>query len=89
MATCSSDQTVKVAWSSCSVSKKSVKITVADPGSGAFLTPGYGIGKKSRYFRLPGACKQLSGFKILKFFEADPDPGSVAFLTPGSGMGKN
>ncbi len=64
MATCSSDQTVKVRvllqrvekasiihfparmnWSSCSMSKKR-QITVADPGFGAFWTPGSGMGKK-------------------------------------------
>jgi hypothetical protein len=38
----------------------------------------------------PRAYKQLFGFKILKFFDADPDPGSgiVFTLDPGSRMEK-
>jgi hypothetical protein len=57
--------------------------SVADPGSGAFLTPGSGMGKKSgfgsgirdeqpdhgSYFR---ELRAIFWVKILKFFDADP-----------------
>jgi hypothetical protein len=70
--------------------------TDPDPGSGAFLTPGSGMGKKSRSgFRdeHPGSYirdKQFFGLKILKFLYADSYPGSGIFLTldPGSWMEK-
>ncbi len=76
-----------------------VKISVADPGSGVFLTPGSGMGKKSRsgtgiQYEHPGTyireLRNNFGRKILKFFDADPDSGSGIFLTlvPGSGMEK-
>jgi hypothetical protein len=56
--------------------------SVADPGSGAFFTPGSGMGKKSRSGSgIPRALKQFFGFKKLKFFYADLDPGSGIFLT--------
>jgi hypothetical protein len=59
--------------------------TCCGSGSGAFLTPGFGMGKKSgsgirirdeqtgSYFREPK--KQFFWVKILKFFDADPRSG--------------
>jgi hypothetical protein len=54
--------------------------SVADPGSGAFMTPGSGIGKKSES---PGSginnpdhisesLETIFWVKILKFFDVDP-----------------
>ena len=49
-----------------------------DPGSGAFLVPGYGIGKKIRIWNeQPGSYFQklinhFFGFKIFKFVDVDP-----------------
>jgi hypothetical protein len=73
-----------------------------DPGSGAFLTPGYGMGKKSKsgseirirdehfgsYFR---ELRNKYLVKILKFFDVDPGSGNILTLDPGSGIrnGKN
>ncbi len=70
--------------------------SVADPESGAFLTPGFGIGKKSRsgsgirirnkhprsYFR---ELRNYFRVKILEFFDAVPFPGSGIFLTLDQG----
>jgi hypothetical protein len=79
------------------VEKPLCLISVADPGSGAFLTPGSGVGKKSRSgsgIQIPYIFlidkKQFFGLKILKFFYADPNPVSGIFLTldPGSRDGK-
>ncbi len=53
----------------------------ADPGSGAFLTPGSGIrdGKKTR-IRIPDhiseSLETIFCVKILKFFDADPGSGT-------------
>jgi hypothetical protein len=64
--------------------------SVADPGFGAFLTPGSGMGKKSRSGirirddhpdHIAESLETIFGAKILKFFDADPkifqtlDPG--------------
>jgi hypothetical protein len=72
------------------------KISVADPGSDAFLTPGSGIrdgrkikirirdGHPESYFR-----KLRTNFclvKILRFFDVDADPGSENLFEPGSGI---
>ncbi len=59
--------------------------SVADPGSGAFLTPGSGMGRKSasgsgirdeqpRSYFLE-LRNHFFGVKILKFFDADPGSG--------------
>jgi hypothetical protein len=66
-----------------------------DPGSGAFLTPGSGMGRKSAsgsgiqdeqsgsYFL--ELRNQFFGVKILKFFDAYPGSGmeTVRFRVPG------
>jgi hypothetical protein len=73
--------------------------SVADPGSGAFLTPSSGMGKKSRCGsgiwiqsnfpdHISESLKTISWNKILKFFDADADPGFWNFFDPGSGMVK-
>ncbi len=63
--------------------------SVADPGSGAFLTPGSGMGKKPRSESL----ETIFSIEILKFFDADAnqDPGPGNLFDPGSGIqdGKN
>jgi hypothetical protein len=63
-----------------------VRYSVADPGSGAFLPPGSGMGKKSgsgirirdeppgSYFR--ELKKTMFWVKILKFFDVVPGSGS-------------
>ncbi len=55
-----------------------------DPGSGAFLTPGSGMGKKSRSgsgMNIPDhiseSLETILWVKILKFFDADADPGII------------
>ncbi len=70
-------------------------LRIRDPGTGAFLTPGSGMGKNpdpgwTSQIILPGNLKQFLWPKIPKFFDADMDPGSGIFLTldPGSGMEK-
>jgi hypothetical protein len=55
-----------------------------DPGSGAFLTPESGMGKKSgsglnNPDHISESLKTIFWVKILKFL--DPDPGSGIFLT--------
>ncbi len=58
-------------------------------GSGAILTPGSGMGTKSRSRdEHPGSSDHISesletifSVKILKFYDADLDPGSGIFLT--------
>ncbi len=58
---------------------------VADPGSGTFLTPGSGIGKKiSPKDHISVSLETIFWVKIIEFFDADP--GSGIFLTPGSGI---
>jgi hypothetical protein len=65
--------------------------SVADPGSGAFLTPrsGSGIGIQDEH---PGShfrqLKPFFGLKILKFLDADADPASGNLFDPGSEMEK-
>jgi hypothetical protein len=54
-----------------------VKRSVADPESGAFLTPIF------------DSSETIFFVKIFKFFDADPDPGSWNLFYPGSGMEKN
>jgi hypothetical protein len=61
-------------------------IADSDPGSGAFLAPGSGIGKKSRSGsgrnnpnHISESLETTFYVKILKFFDANP----------GSGLGKN
>jgi hypothetical protein len=56
-----------------------LRLSVADPGSGAFLTPGSGMGKKSGSgsgMNNPGHISErletLFWVKIPKFFDADP-----------------
>ncbi len=56
-----------------------------DPGSGAFLTPGSGMGKNPDPGSRMNNPDHLS--ESLETSVADPDPGSGAFLTPGSGIG--
>jgi hypothetical protein len=61
-----------------------------DPGSGAFLTPGSGMGKKSGSGSWMNNLDDISeSFETTKFFDADPvwknlDPGWKKF---GSGTG--
>jgi hypothetical protein len=57
--------------------------SVADLGSGSFLTPESGIGKKSRSgsgMNIPDhiseSLETIFCLKILKLFDTDPDPGS-------------
>jgi hypothetical protein len=48
-----------------------------DPGSGAFLISGSGMGKKIRIRNhISESLKTIFWFKILKFFDADPEQGS-------------
>jgi len=79
-------------------------ISVVDPGSGAFLTPGSRMGRKSASGsgirdEQPGsyflelrnhffACLEV---KILKFFDEDPGSGmeTVRIRDPRSGMEKS
>ncbi len=63
-----------------------------DPGSGAFLTPGSGMGKKSRSGseikvsdHIFESLETIFWVKILKFFDADVDPGVFFTLDLGSG----
>jgi hypothetical protein len=60
------------------------RFSVTDPGSGAFLTPGSGMGKTSRSgsgmnipYHISVRLETIFWVKILKFFDAnaDPDPG--------------
>jgi hypothetical protein len=58
-------------------------LRIRDPGSDAFLTPGSGMGKKSKSgsgMNIPDHISEslasIFGLKILKFFDADPDPES-------------
>ncbi len=62
-----------------------------DPGSGAFLTPGSGIGKISRSVSgknitdpISVSLETIFWVKILKFFDADPGSGNI--FDPGSGI---
>jgi hypothetical protein len=73
----------------------------ADPGSGAVLTPGFGMGKKQdpnpgsgSGMNIPDhiseSLETIFWVKNTLIFYADQDPGSGIFLTldPGSGMEK-
>ncbi len=51
-------------------------ISVADRGSGAFLTPGSGMGKQSNQILFPRALKQFFGFKYLNSLMRTRDPRS-------------
>jgi hypothetical protein len=60
--------------------------SVADPGSGAFFTPGSGMGKKSgsgpsmdNPNHISESIETIFWVKTLKFFDAYPDPGSGIF----------
>jgi hypothetical protein len=72
--------------------------SVADPGSGAFLTPGSGIrdpgwvesqhpdpGSGIKFLELRNHFFVIFGVKILKFFDADPGSGmeTVRIRDPG------
>ena len=64
--------------------------SVPDPGSGAFLAPGSGMGKKSRSgsgMNIPDHIPEslITNFrvKILKFFDADPVSGIFETQDPG------
>ncbi len=75
---------------------------IRDPGSGAFLTPGSGMGKNEdpqpgsgSGMNIPDhiseSLETIFGVKILKFFDADPDLGSGNLFDPewkklGSGI---
>ncbi len=69
-------------------------VAYPDPGSGAFLTPGSGMGKKIRSGSRFGmnntdniseSLETIFWVKILKFFDADPGSGMEKF-DPGSGI---
>ncbi len=74
-------------------------ILYPDPGSGAFFTPGSGMGKqKSRsgsginiLDHISEISETIFWVKMLKFYDADadPDPGFGNLFDPGSGMEKN
>jgi hypothetical protein len=77
----------------------SISVADQDPGSGAFLTPGFGMGKNSDPDPGPGmnipdqfseSLETVFRAKLLKVFDADSDPASVILLTldPGSRMEK-
>ncbi len=68
--------------------------SVADPGSGAFLTPGSGIRdglnqdpdiseSLEKYFQSRGGHHCCERLKILKIFDADPGSGIFLTLDPG------
>jgi hypothetical protein len=74
------------------VNDESNLIRVADPGSGAFSTPGSGMGKTSRSgsgmnipVHISESLETVFGLKILTFVDANPDPGSESFLTLDQG----
>jgi hypothetical protein len=69
--------------------------SVADPdlGSGAFLTPGSGMGKKSGsgsgmnlLNHISESLETIFWVNVLKFFHAVPDPGSGNLFDPESGI---
>jgi hypothetical protein len=71
-------------------------ITVADPGSGAFLTLGSGIRDGSRSgsrINIPDHIAESleTNFwvKILQFFDRDPGSGNLFYPGSGIGDGKN
>ncbi len=75
---------------------KNAETSVADPdpGSGAFLTSGSGMGKQSKSgsgmnipHHISESLETIFWVKILQFFYADPEQGSGPF-DPGYGMEK-
>ncbi len=79
-------------WISFIVMSRAVDL---DPGSGALLTPGSGMGKISRSGSVMNILDHISesletffGVKILIFFDADADanPRSGILFDPGSGI---
>ncbi len=61
-------------------------VSIADPGSGAFLTPGSGMSQKSKSgsgINLPDHISEGFWVIILKFFDADPGSGVFLSLDPG------
>ncbi len=75
--------------------KLKFSVAESDPGSGALLTLGSGMGKKSRSgsgMNIPDhsseSLETIYGIKIIEFLDADPDPGNLFDLDPGSGMKK-
>jgi hypothetical protein len=82
----------------CDSSKNQPPTSVADPdaGSGAFLTPGSGMGKKSgsgsginNRDHISESLETIFGVKIIKFFDLDPGSGIFLTIDPGSGVEKN
>jgi hypothetical protein len=82
----------------CALSCVAVSVADPDPGSGAFLTPGSGMGRKSAsglgirdeqpgsyFLELINHFFGFFGVKILKFFDADPGSGmkTVRIRDPG------
>ncbi len=61
-----------------------------DPGSGAFFTPGSGMGNESRSGSKMNIRELRNNFwvKILKFLDAECGCGSGNLFDPGSGMRK-
>jgi hypothetical protein len=82
----------------CTQHNKKIRSSVADPdpGSGAFLTPGSGMGRKSAFGsgirdEQPGSYflelrNHFFGVKILKFFDAYPGSRMEKKSDPGSGI---
>jgi hypothetical protein len=75
--------------------KPVLRIRIRDPGSGAFLTPGSGMGKKqdpdpgcSTWIIFPKAWNQFFWVKILKLFDGDPGSktSDQGWKTFGSGI---
>ncbi len=74
------------------LAKYSVDFAYQDPGSGTFLTPGSGMGKKSGSgfemndpFYISESVETIFWVKILKFFDADSRSGMEKLIRdPGS-----
>jgi hypothetical protein len=67
-----------------------LSVVAQDPGSRAFLTPGSGMGTKSRsgsgmniFDHISESLETVLWVKMLKFFDADADPGIFLTLDPG------
>ncbi len=55
-----------------------------DPGSSAFLTPGYGFGYgMNNPDHISESLEKFSGFKILKSVDADPGGKKFGKVSPG------
>ncbi len=81
---------------SCPVVFSSITVcattSVADPGSGALLTPGSEMGKIRLRDEHPVSYSRDREFRnnfLGLFFYVDPDPGSGIFFTLDPGSGKN